>query len=324
MPARIQEVRMSRPRLVLAASVALAALPAALADDQPVPLKFGWPVPSRATVTENVVKKGLKATTRYVVNLAAEGKTTDLRMHISDFEFVEIEGRPATDPALAPQLAQATAIAKMIPDLLITADGKVKDVVGFEAQIEAQLAAFEKSDDPRIRASVPAMRAMWARPEAVAMQKRVSSGIWRSWVGEWVGRAIPEGRSVETKFPLQCPDSVDRDAPTTLRRTPSADGAAMAQFSRESVLDGDDAKPVIEAYLKKLSDATGRVPPEITGMRLSERVVVSVDPATLRPKRAFSESVGTIRLKGQDDRVNVERHEYTFEWLTTTAAAGDK
>ncbi len=316
---------MSRPFPALAASVVLLALPAALAEDQPAPLKFGWPVPSRATVTENVVKKGHKATTRYVVSLGPEGKTTDLRMHISDFEFVEIEGRPATDPALAPQLAQASVMAKMTPDLLIAGDGKVKDVVGLEAAIEAQLAALEKSDDQRLRASVPSLRAMLSRPEAVAVQKRVSSGIWQAWVGEWIGRAIPEGRTVETKFPIQCPDNVERDAPTVLRRTTSSDGAGMAQFSRESVLDGDDAKPVIEAYLKKLGEATGRVPPEVTGMRLFERVVVSIDPATLRPKRAFSESIGTVHVKGQEDRVSVERHEYTFEWLAPEKpAATDK
>jgi hypothetical protein len=309
-----QEILMRRPSFVLAASVALVILPAALADDQPAPLKFAWPVPSKATVTEKVLKQGHKATTRYVVTLEPDGKSADFKMHISDFEFVELDGHAATEPALAPQIAQATAQSKMIPDLVISADGRVKDVVGLEAAVEAQLAVLEKSENPQLRASVPSLRAMLARPETIATQKRESSRIWQWWVGEWVGRVIPAGPDVQTKFAIRCPDAVDREAPTSLRRKTSADGPEMAQFSRESTLEGDDAKPVVEAYVNKMKAMTGRVPPEITGMRLCERTVVSTDPATLRPKRAFSEAIGTLYVKDQPERTDVERHEYTFEW----------
>lgn len=309
---------MSSRRLVLAVSAAVSAAvalsSAAGADDQPAPLKFAWPVPSKATVTERIDMKGRQAKTRYTVTLEAVGTDGTFRARVSDFEFIELGGRPASDPALAQQISQALTLAKLIPDLLITPEGRVKDVVGLEAAIEAQLVLIEQSGDALRKAELPALRAMLSRPETLEAQKRKTARLWQSWVGEWVGRTIPADKTVESKHAVRCPDGVEREAPTTLRRTESSDGPGTGQFKRESVLDGEDAKPAIESWVKKMNDLTGRPAPDIVGMRIYERAVVSTELATLRPRRVFTEEIRTLRVKDQPDAVDTERHEFTFEW----------
>lgn len=305
---------MSRSRLAAAAVLAAALFSLAGADDQPAPLKFAWPVPSKATVTEKVEKVGHTATTRYTLSVERSGEGGDLRLHLGDFEFLDLDGKPATDPSLAQQLKVALPMAKAIPDILIGADGSVKDVLGLDTAIATMLDELSKNLDEREKASLPQLRAQFEAPETREKMKREASKQWTAWVAEWAGRTIPEGRGVDGTHAVSCPDGAEVMAPTLLRRMPAEnEGPGLVKLTRETTLDGEDAKPAFEAWLKKAEAALGRSL-GATGMRLVDRIAAVTDPSTLRPTWVRREEQRILHMKDADDRNDIERHEYQFEW----------
>lgn len=307
----------------LAFLAALLCLAPALADDETPPLKFAWPVPSRAVVTEKTVKLGRDgashaATMRYSISLERSGD--DLRLHFGDFSFVDFDGRSATDPALAPTLSMALMMAKLTPDVLIAADGKVKDMTGLDAALKALVDDAERNGDERQKAMIPALRAQLQNPQVQAEALRTATKPWQAWVGDWIGRVLPEGRDVEVeKHPVN-PEGADLLAPTVMRRAATSDGLTM--LSWEASLDGDATKPALDLWIRRMAQASRQVPPEgfFTGMKLSQKVVVAVDPATLRPQRAMREMTRAAHRKDKDDLVEIiERREYAFAWPAESA-----
>lgn len=315
---------MLRPRtaLLLTLAASAAALPArARAEDPPAPLKFGWTVPSKVTVTEKMLKGGHTATKRFTATLLRE--SDELRVRFSDFAILELDGRPSTDPALAKSIEMTEMMLKASPYLVLAPDGTVKDVGGLDAAVDVLVAELTKSGDERQKAAAAALREQLRSPAVAAESKRRATKDWQTWVGEWVGRTVPEGRGVEGDFAIRCPDGADLRAPTRLKRAPAeSEGAGLVQLTRESVLDGEDSAAALAAWVKKLSEATGQRPPEghFTGLRLVDRSLVVADPATLRPRRVLREEQYTWHMKDRPDRTEIERHEYSFEW---PAAEGD-
>ena len=308
---------MSRVFTTLAA-VALAAvlLPAARAEDAVKPLAFAWPVPSKVRVTEKITLPGRGATTRYVVSLARveEGKDV-LRVHIGDFEIVELDGRPATDPLIATAVALSKARGNAMPDLLLSADGRVTGLAGVEEAIDAALAGSGASATDAEKVDIAKRRAALSSPEAKELMKREARGYWDPWVAGWVGLALEDDKPVSSTVQIRCPDGVDRDATCSTRRRP-AEETGRIQLLRESALTPESAKQALDAWIKKMTEATQQAPPEgfFTGLDISERVLAVTDPATLAPLRVIRESKATVRRKNGEDTESVERHEYAFDW----------
>ncbi len=306
------------PSLLTAAAAASILAPASAADD-PAPLKFAWPVPSKATVTEKIWKGVRTATTRYIVTVERSGTGDDLRAHLSDFTFIDMDGKPPTDPAVAPALAEAEALAKLTPDLLIAPDGTVKDVLGLDALIEAQIVGLESHATEEMKPHLPEIRAKMTSPAERERKKRISTNWWRTWVAEWVGLSLAEGKVVEGKRTVRDVDETERDAPAVFRLVPAPDDKGLMQVAREAALDGDATKASLEQWVATLARQTGKTPPDgfFTGLRLTSRAAVTVDLATLRPRRALSEESCVVHRKGHEDlmlRGNLERHEYEFVW----------
>jgi len=307
---------MPLPRRTAAALVAAALLSSASAGDEPAPLKFAWPVPSKVTVTEKLVKLGHTATTRYTVSLDRAGDAGgpgDLRVHLSDFEFTDFDGRPSTDPSVAMQVKMALPMAKATPDMLLGPDGAVKDVLGLDHTIATMVEELTKNLDESMKAQIPAFRAQFESPEMRERMKRDAAKHWTAWVANWTGRVIPEGRGVEGTWPVGCPDGSEVTAPTIYKRMPAdKEGPGLVKLTRESTLDGEDAKPAFDAFVEK-AVAMGR-PMPATGMRLVDRVAVVTDPATLRPTWVRREEQRILHMKDGNDRNDIERHDYAFEW----------
>lgn len=313
-------------RLVLAAATVAAAalLVPAVAGDDPPPVKFAWPVPSKGRVTETKTKSGRTNTTRCTATLDRNEDGT-LRLHRSEWEIVELDGRDASDPSFAAQVRMTLVGLEATPDVVIAADGSVKDVVGLDAFIDTLLSEIEKGADEKKKALLPSIREQFNSPETRAALKRDVCRPWASWVGDWIGRTIPTGeRGLETPCKILGPDMVEYEAPTRFRRmTGDKVGAGLVKFTRESVLDGEDARPILESMLKQIQQATGKTPPA-TGMRYVDRSMAAADPATLLPKRVLREQLLTMQYKDLPERTDVERHEYTFEWEPAAApSSGD-
>jgi hypothetical protein len=314
MRASATEVLMSLARLAAAAVVAAALVSSASADDEPAPLKFAWPVPSKVTVTEKMLRAGHTVTTKYTVSLERSGESGDSRVHPSDFEFTEVDGKPSTDPSVAPIVTAMMPVTKSIPDLLIGADGAVKDVIGLDNTITIMIEEMTKNVDERHKAQISALRAQFDSPAMREQMKRDAAKNWTAWVANWSGRVIPEGKGVEGTWPVSFPDGVAVTAPTRYRRMPAEDeGPGLVKLTRESTLDGEDSQAPFEEFLARAEAAAGR-PLGATGMRLVDRVAVVTDPATLRPTWVRREELRVIHLKGVADRSDIERHEYTFAW----------
>lgn len=317
---------MTRIPSVAAALLAAALAASALGQDAqapeppaaPEPLRFAWPLPAKAEVTENQVKRGIPAVTKYDVSLEKE-ESGDLRLRVSGFRFVEYRGKPADDPAVAPELQFAAPLATVIPDLLIGPDGRVKDVVGLDVAVRTMFEEFAKLPlDDRQKATVEAMRAQLATPEAMEAMKKECRRAWESWAEDWVGLAIPEVKGVEVAFAVRCPEGSHVKAPTLLRRlSGESEGKGLVKFTRESVLDGEDAQPVLDSWIRKMAAAARQpLPPAglFTGMRVQDRGLLVCDAATLRPVRVLREVQSTWRMKSKSDRVETDRHEYVFAW----------
>jgi hypothetical protein len=305
---------------LVAAASALAAV--ARAEDPPAPLKFGWPVPSKVTVTEKMLKGGHTATKRFTATLAREGE--ELRVRFTDFAILEIDGKPSSDPALAKSIEMTQMMLKATPYLVLAADGTVKDVGGLDAAVDVLVDELTKTGDEKQKAAAAALREQLRSPAVAAESKRRAMKDWQTWVGEWIGRSVPEGKGVEGDHSIRCPDGADMKAPTLLKRASAeSEGAGLVKLTRESVLDGEDTAEALAAWVKKLSDATGQRPPDgyFTGMRLSDRSLAVTDPATLRPLRVMREEQYTWRMKDRPERTEIERHEFAFEWPAAEPAA---
>jgi hypothetical protein len=314
----VQEVFMLRPQFLLAASLALVVLSAARADDQPAPLKFAWPVPSKATVTEKIWKHGRTCTTRYSVSVVKSGD--DLKVHIDDFAFTEYGGKPADDPAVATEVARALPMAKIVPDLLLSADGRVKEVLGLDEMLKAEVELMVPGADEAKRAE---QYKQLSTPEAREAIKRESSKNWRAWVGDWVGVVVPSGKGAEGRYAVRDFDGTERDAPATLQRA-ADETPGYVQLTRVATLEGDATKASLDAWIKLMTLRSGKAPPEglFTGMVLTTRMLSVAEESTLRLKRAIREEACTVHRKDKDDLViGVERHEFTFDW---GKPAGDK
>lgn len=313
---------MSRLVLAVTAVAAAAALAPAIAGDAPPqPLKFAWPVPSKGKVTEELLRGGISATTRCTATLDKTEDAAGLRLHLSDWEIVELQGRGADDPSIAPQVRMLLLSLRVTPDLLLGTDGSVKEVVGLDAALDTIFREIEKGADEGQKAALPKLREQMNSPESRATLQKSVTRAWTTWVGDWAGRVIPDGeRGVEGPHRVVFPDMNEYEAPTRFRRmSGESEGAGLVKFTRESVLDGEDARPVLAAWLAKVKEARGSAPPA-TGLRFVDRALTVADPATLLPKRVMREQLLTLQIKDMPERTDVERHTYTFEWQPAAPA----
>lgn len=311
---------MSLPRVAaLLALAALCLLPAlarfAAAEDAPAPapLKFGWTVPSQVRVTEKTQRRGGETITRYRIGLVRDGEGGDVRLHLSEFEILSLGGRPATDPAVAQLVAQALPMTKAIPDLLLSSDGRVKDVVGIQKAIDDAFNEMEAMATEEQKKQIAERRAQLSTAEAREYMKRSAREFWDAWVGNWVGLTVSEAAPLATTHAIYGPDGTAFDAPATVKRSAVKEGT---QLFLEAKLDDDQAKRALDSWVKKMSEASRQPPPEgfFTGLEASEKVVAVTDAATLKPVRVSRELTSAIRRKNGQDSEVYERHDYTFDW----------
>jgi hypothetical protein len=303
-------------RFLAAAAVAGAVLSASAADEAPAELKFAWPVPSRATVTQKSSKRGKSATTRFRLSLERAGGG-DLRLHLGEFRFVDFAGRAATDPAVADAVMRATRLANSASaDLLIGPDGRIKDVVDLDGVVRTMLADMEENGTDAEKSRLAELREQMRTPQAKDAVRRDAMKPWQTWIGEWIGRAIPaEGESFATHA-VRDVDGTEREARARLRRGPP-DSAGHVRFVREAVLEGDATKASLAMWIKAVAAKTGTPPPEghFTGLTLSNRLMTIADPASMRPTLVLHEEACVAHRKNAEDLVLAgERSEYAFEW----------
>jgi hypothetical protein len=303
--------------LLFAAPPAFASNPTEVAPKAAAPskapeLRFAWPVPSRVTVTERILKGGKRAVVRYDAVLSArQGGGYQLRTE--GFQFLELDGRDLTKGAPPSELQAAAAVAGVIPTLLLSAEGDVVDVVGMEEAIENLVALV-----PQERGLRDQMRKVWSQPAVAQTLKTKGASFWRVWVETWVGieMAANEERSGVIREQLL---SWSVDSAVTIRhRGPDARQKGAVRLELETVLEGEPFRKAMAGVLSQTMPAV----PETRGMdfdamvKSARRVTlleVVTDAATLRPYSARISQVVKLQLEDKQ-RDEHEEHEYSFAW----------
>jgi hypothetical protein len=292
----------------------------ALAKDE---LNFAWPVPSRVTVTETVLKKGQTAKMRYDMVLTAQSKGENRELKFDKFKFIELDGTdlsvPENQEKLAPVLKHLTAMGSMLPTLVITPDGDVDDVVGMDECAENALKLLP-SPDPKIAA-------MLRSPEMIAQMKAKSQDFWRVWVQTWLMSqpTVGKDKTLEIEIPLL--GGLKMNAPLTVRNEgPVRENASEVKLTAQTVLEGEPARKALQDMMMTL---VAKVPPKegvkpfspdmIKSLKRSTKFVVVTNPQTMQPQSAESESIIDLAIEDQQ-KTETEKHEYVFDWSANASA----
>ena len=295
-------------------------------------LRFAWPVPCRGSVVEISEKKGKKNIIRYNVVLERRPAGDGLDLRIEDVEFREVLGIDLTKEEnrkrFAPLLAQMLPLLAAMPRLRLSLEGKVEDVVGMEEAADSAIAVIRKTSgeiQPQMAESIAkALRS----PAMIAQMKQKATDFWGIWVGAWVGVDLEPGKEMPSEQEIPFPDGSKVKAQARIRREPDPAGEdGRVALSMTSNLSGEEAR---KAFGRMMEELMGKIPPpkdsrvfsadQVEEFSRSMKSSVVTDPRTLRPSRSSLEAVSTVAIKGQGRRIEVERHEYVFEW----SAASEK
>jgi hypothetical protein len=311
-------------RILACAAVLALPLPTLLAGDPPRGdgIRFAWPVPGRATVTEVSEKNGKTVKARYTLRLSAAPEGDDLHLRYEDYDILEFNGRSTGSPEARKTLAPALALASAIPTLVISKGGEFQDAIGMEETIERTLECLGAMQGPDVD---PATREMLRKtlqsPQMLAQLKAKSADAWNAWVGTWVEHPVRDGESTKLTTSLPFPDGSTFDAPMTLRHRGAAlDAPGHVRLEIESVLEGPAFRDAMIRALKSLTPpgaqkpGGSRVEDEILGFRREFRSWVVTEPASLKPLRAESDALITVTGRTGEPQKQRERRVYEFNW----------
>lgn len=287
-------------------------------------MKFAWPVPSRVTVDEGVVKKGKTAKIRYDMVLSKQKEGENLELHFENFKFLELDGqdvstpeaRAALGPVLGPAFGQVAALQGAMPSLLLTPEGKVVDVVGLDELIDRMLGIVGK-EDPKMR---EALGSVMHSPMMLNQIKQKSKDFWRVWVETWIGAPTAAGKEEvrETDVPFM-------DNGLQVALTIRNEGAAVGekgniQLSAQSVMEGEAATKALAGMMQQIASQVPVKegvkpfsPDMIKNVKRTMSINVMTNPKTLQPQRARYEVVTELAI-GEEKRGQTEKHDYVFDW----------
>ncbi len=277
-------------------------------------LRFAWPTPSRVTVTERVLKKGKRVAMRYDAVLSArQGGGYELKL--DKFQFIELEGRDVSKGPLSPEIKAATALASAIPTLVISSDGQVEDIVGFEEAMQRALELVPEEKGMREQ-----MRKVFAQPTMAQVMKQKAGEFWNAWVGAWVGLDLAAGQQRSGTVPMQMPSGSVDSVMTVRNHGPAADRKGAVRLELETVFEGEPFRKAMVGLMAQMVQSAGpqgKAPPDFDAMLKSARRVSNVevvtDGATLRPYSVRTAHVTKLQVEDQE-REEREEHEYDFAW----------
>lgn len=299
----------------------------------PSELAFRWPVPSRAKVTETMVKKGKRdprpVTMKYDMIVAIPPDSGDIKVAFKDFDMVSIEGVDITSPEAKKSLEKAIALFSALPSYQISSDGELLGLVGFDEMMERLLNSdLLGKDDAKNKQLVEFMK----NPMVEKLIRDQAEQRWTYWVETWIGTPTDSecvcdidyeseflGVSVPAKGmiePLQTP-AVDGDGVIHLRFSVQYDSGALLKgvqaFFRALKL------PPVDKNGKKTEDAIASINEKNFSVEKKMFLEFHGDARTLRPIRVKTETSTKFNTILEDVAKAVppdafERHEYVFDW----------
>jgi hypothetical protein len=306
-------VRPKLPRLLLLLMAGLA-LPARAGAEAP-PLRFRWPIPARATVTERVQRHGQDVTIRYQLSLSPAADREQLTLHIEGTEVMAVKGANLKDPAVRAKVEQAVKVAAIAPSLVISREGQFLDIDRFD-RVLAAIAAASPGTAEQKRRVVALMRT----PEMKRLLEQRAADFWNVWVGVWANQNLPSGARRQVPRQVALPDGSGFNQLLHLQHHGADGPPGHVRLSFAATLDGaadqQAVRRFIDGVLEQMSAQAGRPLPRevIETIEVTTAGEVITDPETLRPVAARSGRQTTLKVRGEPPRVEQELRRYTFEW----------
>ncbi|MEX2482812.1 MAG: hypothetical protein WD928_18300 [Gammaproteobacteria bacterium] len=160
--------------------------------------RFAWPVPVTVGVVSEVEKDGVASTARYVIELTA-AEEGELALDFREFELLTLDGRDASEPAIAAQFAPLAAVTAALPTMRLTPDGDYVGTRSLNVMLQRILALLP----PDMPSSERDQLARSLRSPAMQNLIEQKSGeVWNVWVGAWNGLELEPGEELRGKAPI--------------------------------------------------------------------------------------------------------------------------
>ncbi len=276
-------------------------------------LTFRWTLPAAAVVTETRKKKGNEAVLRYLVSACPLGEGGMFALRAADHEFIRVNGFDAGTPHMVAALSEATAMARAVPTLVISADGKVFDIVGMPQAVESTLAALEKGGrDPAV---VERAGKRLRSPVVMEQLKEKFAESWYVWVGTWLDFDATQGRQEVAGSVMLAGSEIS--SPIVFEHLGPAKGEPGAvRLHSRSTLEGPEASSALVRLLTEMQSVPAGAEDKLQNLILARQVDLELisDPATMLPRRAHSTARVTVRVPGEAESKRVDEHDYQFAW----------
>jgi hypothetical protein len=148
---------------------------AVLANEPP---RFAWKAPLTVHVTERATKDSRTATLSYWLDVCPKAPDLVVVTH-RDFHFVDLMGKPASNPEFAQALKELAPVMAAIPRFVIDAQGKVTAVEGAADLLARLQAALPDADLRSLKETLETPAAM----EAITAS---ATERWQVWVQAWL------------------------------------------------------------------------------------------------------------------------------------------
>lgn len=230
----------------LALSLALATPLASVAAE---PWRFDWGGACRVPVTEQVERKGQKATASFVLDLQKKAEGFELRF--TDYRMLALEGLDPDDPRTTAVLEQVGRQASLIPVTRVDSEGRYAGITGLDEMIEGVL-DLQAKGDPELAAR---MRQAMTSPQLKAQLEEKMGDYWRSWVEAWLGADLAPSETREKNLEIQVPGGTWPLEVRVEHRGPSEGAPNLARLVMLNRTGGDDLQ-------KMTAELLGGVDPE--------------------------------------------------------------
>lgn len=282
------------------------------------PCRFAWVVPTSVWVTQAGEKRGHAATMRYLLTLSAGAVDGELQARLTDFEFLEVDGKDVTTPEMRQALASTRALTQAVPDMIVDSTGNFLRAGGVEELVE-RVIAHEATQSGRDAGQLKRELEFMKSPTVLATLEQACGDYWNTWVGAWVGFELePGSESTEDQdIPFM---GVALPAKVTRRNAgPSAEHPGHVELSQTTVIEGPAAASALAETMATMAQQGGGRPfpkDELFDIRSVSVVTVVIDGTTLKPLRATRSKSMRLAVKGEEPKEQVEHLEYTFDWST--------
>jgi hypothetical protein len=279
-------------------------------ESQPRPLEFAWPVGASAVVTEDVLKKGRRATMRY--RIVTERRDDEILVYYRDFEFLKIEGAEMSNPvvrATAERVGQDVMAA--MPPYRVGLDGQWIGIADLDELFTAAAKFMPKMDPKRLAQflDMPGMR------EAIDAKL---SEVWVAWVEAWIGLALRPGERIEGVSESTVMGQTIA-MPTVFEHLGAE--ADQVWLRVTSTHEGEDAagalRDLTQELVANLADesSSDTVADLLKDLEVRRVVVMEakLDARTMLPSVVSSNERSTAESPGYS-RERVEEHLWTFAW----------